>query len=123
MNHNVEFKNLEPDQTTRELIDSLVRKLEKKAKRFPVDEVFLRLMVEENRARSLYRVSLTMDIPGAAPATKKTLPAHEERHDLTEALRDAFAEIDQQLAAYKANLRGEQWWKRKARREELRARK
>jgi len=123
MNHNVEFKNLEPDQTTRELIDSLIKKLERKAKRFPPDGVFLRLMVEENPARTLYRVSLTMEIPGEAPATKKTLPAKEERHDLTEALRDAFAEIDQQLEAYKANLRGEQWWKRKARRAELRAQK
>jgi ribosome-associated translation inhibitor RaiA len=80
-------------------------------------------MAEENAARTLYHVSLTMEIPGAAPATKKTLAAKEERHDLTEALREAFTEIERQLEAYKANLRGEQWWKRKGRREELRARK
>jgi ribosome-associated translation inhibitor RaiA len=123
MKHNVEFKNLEPDQSTRALIDSLIKKLERKAKRFPLDEVFLRVMVEENPVRTLYRISLTMEIPGEAPATQKALPAKAERHDLTEALRDAFAEIDRQLEAYKANLRGEQWWKRKARREDLRARK
>ena len=123
MKHNVEFKNLEPDQSTRALIDSLIKKLERKAKRFPLDEVFLRVMVEENPVRTLYRISLTMEIPGEAPATQKTLPAKAERHDLTEALRDAFAEIDQQLEAYKASLRGEQWWKRKARRAELRAQK
>ena len=123
MNHNVEFKNFEADQPIRGLIDTLIRKLEKKAKRFPPDEVFLRLMVEENPARTLYRVSLTMEIPGEAPATAKILPAKEERHDLTEALRDAFMEIDRQLEAYKASLRGEHWWKRKARRAELRAQK
>ena len=123
MKQNVEFKNLEPDHMIRKLVNQLTKKLERKAKRFPPDEVFLRLMVEENPARTLYRVSLTMEIPGAAPATQKTLPAKEERHDLTEALRDAFTEIDRQLEAYKASLRGEQWWKRKARRAELRAQK
>jgi ribosome-associated translation inhibitor RaiA len=123
VNHNIEFKNFEADQATRGLIDTLIKKLKKKAKHFPADEVFLRLMTEENPARTLYRVSVTMEIPGEAAATKKTLPAKEERHDLTEALRDAFIEIDRQLEAYKASLRGEQWWKRKARRGELRAQK
>jgi ribosome-associated translation inhibitor RaiA len=123
MKHNVEFKNLEPDRSIRALIDGLIKKLERKARRFPPEEVFLRLMVEENPARTLYRVSVTMEIPGEARAMNKTLAAKAERHDFNDTLREAFGEIDRQLEAYKASIRGEPWWKRKTRRAELRAQK
>ena len=120
MNHNVEFKHFQPDQRIRKLIDELINKLEKRAKRFPPDEVFLRLMIEENSVRKLYHVSLVLEIPGKSPATKKTLATKEERHDLHETLRDAFDEIEHQLEAYKATVTGEYVWKRRTRREELR---
>jgi len=74
MKHNVEFKNFEPDQRIRKLIDELINKLEKRAKRFRPDEVFLRLMIEENSVRKLYHVSLVLEIPGKRAATKKTWP-------------------------------------------------
>ena len=120
MNHNVEFKHFQPDQRIRKLIEELINKLEKRAKRFPPDEVFLRLMIEENSVRKLYRVSLVLEIPGKSPATKKTLATKEERHDLNKTLRDAFDEIEGQLEAYKATVTGEYVWKRRTRREELR---
>jgi len=120
MKHNVEFKNFQADKRIRKLVDNLLKKLEKLAKRFPPDEVFLRLMIEENPVRKLYHVSLTLEIPGKTPATKKTLATKEERHDLTETLRDAFDEIERQLEAYKSTLLGEHLWKRRAKREELR---
>jgi ribosome-associated translation inhibitor RaiA len=120
MNHNVEFKHFEPDQKIRKLIAELIKKLERRAKRFPPDEVFLRLLIEENSIRKLYHVSLTVKIPGKSPATKKTLATKEERHDLIETLRDAFDEIERQFEAYKSTLPGEPIWKRPTRREELR---
>ncbi|HXG50186.1 MAG TPA: sigma-70 family RNA polymerase sigma factor [candidate division Zixibacteria bacterium] len=44
----------------------------------------------------------------------------EERHELTECLREAFAEIERQLDAYRAALRRERLWKRPTVRERLR---
>jgi ribosome-associated translation inhibitor RaiA len=120
MKHNVEFKNFEPEERIRKLIAQLINKLQKRAKRFPPDEVFLRLMIEENPVRKLYHVSLVLEIPGKSPAIKKTLATKEERHDLHETLRDAFDEIERQLEAYKATVTGEYVWKRRTRREELR---
>ena len=117
MNVNIEFKNLAPDETLRKLIDQLTRKLRKKLARLAGDESFLRVMVEENTARKLYRVSITLELP------KKTLASQEERHDMNETIRDAFIEIDRQTETYKATLRGEHEWKRRARREELRKNK
>jgi ribosome-associated translation inhibitor RaiA len=71
-------------------------------------------MLEENSVRKLYRVSITLELP------KKTLATNEERHELVAAIRDAFAEIERQLEAHKATLRGEPVWKRRTRREQLR---
>jgi ribosome-associated translation inhibitor RaiA len=117
MNCNIEFKGLAPQIQTQNLIKELITKLEKKTKRFSPDEMFLRLLVEENSARTLFRVSVTLEVP------EKTLAAQEERHDLEETVRDAFAEIERQLEAHKATLRGEPMWKRRARREELHRRR
>src|SRR4030095_12749268 len=94
MKHSVEFKNFEPEARIRKLIAQLINKLQKRAKRFPPDEVFLRLMIEENPARKLYHVSLVLEIPGKSPDTKKTLATKEDRHDLHETLRDAVDEIE-----------------------------
>ena len=113
MNVNVEFKDRPAGDKLRKLIDRLIRKLQRKLSRFG-DETFLRVMVEENSLRRLYRVSINLELP------KKTLARRGERHDADEAVRDAFAEIERQFEAYKAALRGEHEWWRRARREELR---
>jgi ribosome-associated translation inhibitor RaiA len=110
MNCNIEFKGFAPQVQTQNLIKELITKLEKKTKRFSPDEVFLRLLLEENPARKLFRVSITLEVP------QKTLTAQEERHDLEETVRDAFAEIERQVEAHKATLRGEPMWKRRERR-------
>jgi ribosome-associated translation inhibitor RaiA len=114
VNVNVEFKNLPADDKLRKLIERLTRNLQKKLARLAGDETFLRVMVEENAVRRLYRVSIKLELP------KKTLASQEERHDADETIRDAFTEIDRQIEAYKATARGEHEWKRHARREELR---
>jgi ribosome-associated translation inhibitor RaiA len=114
MKHNVEFKNFEPDQKIRKLITQLINKVDKRAKRFSPEELFLRVVIEKNPVRKLYRVSITMSMP------QKTLAAKAERHELTDSLRDAFVEIERQLEAHKATLTGEYAWKRVTRRRELR---
>jgi ribosome-associated translation inhibitor RaiA len=110
MNCNIEFKGLAPQIQTQNLIKELITKLEKKTKRFSPDEMFLRLLVEENSTRKLFRVSNTLELP------QKTLAAQEERHHLEESVREAFAEIERQVEAHKASLRGEPMWKRRERR-------
>jgi ribosomal subunit interface protein len=116
MNCNIEFKGHAPQKDVQKLITELITKLEKKTKSFRPDTVHLRLTVEHNSARTLYRASITLTVSG------KTLATWEERHDLHEVLRDAFAEIERQLDAHKATLRNEHEWKRRLRREEMRKR-
>jgi hypothetical protein len=70
MKRNVESKNFAPPQKVRGLIERLVQKVGKRAKIFPPDEVFLRLMIERN-PRALDRVSLVLELPGKMLATKK----------------------------------------------------
>jgi len=114
MKCHIEFKGFAPQKESQKQITDLVTKIEKKTKAFPLDVVFLRLMIEENTVRALYHVSITLELP------EKTLAAKKERHDLNETIRDAFAELERQLEAHKATLRGGHLWKRRARREELR---
>lgn len=113
MKHNIEFKNFEPDQKTRRLITRLINKLDKQAKRFSPEELFLRVVIEANPVRKLYQVSITMRMP------QKTLATKAERHEVTDSLRDAFVEIERQLDAHKATLTGAYAWKRVIRRREL----
>lgn len=108
MKFNVEFKNFAADAKIRRRIEQLTKKVDRKLTTFSPDEVFLRLLIEENPVRKLYRVSITLGVPG------KTLATQEQRHDLDETIRDAFAEIDRQIEAHKATLRGEPMRKRRA---------
>jgi ribosomal subunit interface protein len=117
MNFNIEFKGFAPQKEIQKVIQDLIKRIEKKTKGFSPEVVYLRLMVEENSVRTLYRVSVTLEVPGKILATK------EERHDLDETIRDAFAEIERQLEAHKATLRGEHLWKQRPRREELHKRR
>ena len=71
MKRNVEFKNFAPPQKVRGLIERLVQKVEKRAKIFPPDEVFLCLMIERN-PRALDRVSLRPRAAGENAGDEKT---------------------------------------------------
>ena len=106
MNHNIEYKNFEPDEHITTLLESLITKVERKVRNFSPDAVFLRILIEENSVRALYLVSITMDVPG------KTLATKEDRHDIDVAIRDAFIEIERQAQGQKSRLRGEHLWKR-----------
>jgi ribosomal subunit interface protein len=97
MQRNIEFRDFEPPKQVRTVIDRLASKLEKNTRTFSA--VYLKLMVDHNSARTLYRVSLTLDVP------RKTLAAKEEQHDLQAGAKAAFEEIERQFEKYKANRR------------------
>jgi ribosomal subunit interface protein len=99
MQRNIEFRAFEPPKRVTTVIDRLASTLEKNTRTFSADAVYLRLMVEHNSARTLYRVSLTLDVP------RQTLAAQEEQHDLQAGIRAAFEEVERQFEKYKANLR------------------
>ena len=56
------------------------------------------MCVEKNAARTLYCVSLTLNVPG------RTLAAHKERPDFREAVREAFTEIERAFTKHKEKL-------------------
>jgi ribosome-associated translation inhibitor RaiA len=113
MHHALEFKGVERKEEAQPLVEDLMRRIERKLQAFPPDALFLRFVADATPAHSLFRVTVTLTIPGEVLSAKK------ESHDLTAAVRAVFAEIDREVEAYKAAFRGEQWWKRLARRYEL----
>jgi RNA polymerase sigma factor (sigma-70 family) len=117
MKHNIEYRNFEATERINSLIESLIAKLDKRTRNFSPDVLFLRISIEGNQTRTLYHVSITMDVPGRTLATK------EERHEPEASMKDAFAEIERQLQEHKSRLRGEHLWKRLSRRKEIRAMK
>ena len=112
MQKSVEFKSFKPEEGTRLLIDRLAEPIERKLRR--LHPVMLRVVVEQMAVHKRTRVSITLDVP------EKTIAAADESHIPEAAIRAAFAEIERQVDAYRASMRGEQWWKRLTRRKELR---
>jgi ribosomal subunit interface protein len=113
MKHELEFKHFEPTPAIRELIDSRIAHLDRLLQSLSRKTLFVRCAVEEVPTRKLFAVSVTLEVP------QKALSAREEMHDPEAAIRSAFEEIEKQVEAYKAGLRGEHWWKRVQRRREL----
>lgn len=113
MKHAVEFKGFEPAEGLRKLVERLISRLEKKTKSLRQDPLFLRFAMEEIPPHKLYKIAVTFALP------EKTLAAKQETHDAEAGIRHVFVDIERQIDAYKASMRGEQWWKRIARREEL----
>ncbi|MEA2874592.1 MAG: hypothetical protein QOH67_4811 [Hyphomicrobiales bacterium] len=117
MRHNIEFKDISEKEELRKLTEEMVAKVEKKVKALPPETVFLRAVIEESAGDKLWRVSVTLDLPG------NVLAARQETRDGSTAIRAAFADIERQIDAYKSSVRGEQYWKRLARRKQLRQKK
>ena len=113
MKHEFEFKHFEPTPAVRSLIDQRIARLDRQLQALAGKDLFVRCVVEQVPARTLFSVSITLAVP------QKTLGAKEEMHDAEAAIRSAFAEIERQVEAYKAEIRGEHWWKRVQRRRAL----
>jgi len=117
MKHQVEFKGLNPTDRIRDLVENRVAHLDRLSRGIRDDALFLRCAVEEIPARTLFHVTVRMDVP------LKTLAARHEDHDADVAIRRTFAEIETQLETYKSGIRREQWWSRPERRREVAAKK
>ena len=113
MHHALEFKGVERKEEAQPLVEDLIRRIERKLHAFPPEALFLRFVADATPAHSLFRVTVTLTVPG------KVLSATKESRDFNAAVRAVFADLARQVEAYKAALRGEQWWKRLARRYEL----
>jgi len=113
MQRDIEFKSFNPDQRIQRLIGQMTAKLEKQINVFAPELAHFRLFIDFVRPRTLYEISLTLDLHG------KGLVAREQVHDLKAGIRAAFEEIERQLKKYKDGLHGEHW-KRPSRRAEVR---
>jgi len=94
VNYKLQFRHYDGADHIRQLVETSVARLDRLAARFRHDAVSLRVVMEKNDVRTLFRMSLTLTVPG------RTLATDEERHDETEAAREAFAEMERQLERY-----------------------
>lgn len=117
MRHALEFKDGEPDERVRRLVEESATKLERLVEEFPRDTVFLRVVVDNEGTGARSRVSATLTL------ASRVLTAHEEGYRLEQAVREVFVELERQLEKHKAKLRHSDAYKRRARREELRRHK
>lgn len=106
MKYELEFKQFEPPQEARSLIEDRVARLERMSQSLPQEALYLRCAVEESPVHTLFRVSLKLVVP------LNVLASRGEMHDLTAVIRNEFDEIERQLKAYKSALRREPSWKR-----------
>ena len=106
MKYTIDVKHVRPNAHVRHLIEELITRLEEKLQHFPQETVSLHVLCEENGTRKVSRVLLTCHIPG------HTVAAHEEGREAGAAIRDAFDEIERQLAKHSARMRGEHVRKR-----------
>jgi ribosomal subunit interface protein len=114
MKQTIEFKDWTPDEQIRELVELEVGHLQRLTRARRPESLFLRVVVDRNTTRTLYRVAITLELPGPDISTS------DERHDLREAIHDAFAEIRRQLEKYRNTITHASEYKRPARREQLR---
>ncbi len=99
MKQTIEMKGVESREHVRQLLESLLSRLEEKLKHFPQEALSAHVVFEENGSHRLYRTSLTCHLPG------HTVVAHEERRDPGATIHAAFAEVERQLEKQKALLR------------------
>ena len=101
MKYMIDVKHVGPKAQVRHLMEELIARLEAKLQHFPQDAVSLHVLFEENGTHQVYRTLLTCHIPG------HTVAAHEERREAGTSIREAFDEIERQLAKHSARMRGE----------------
>jgi ribosomal subunit interface protein len=117
MKTHIHYKNLsEPSHPGLEKrVRGLARRhLERHLTHFSPGLVQLHVELEKNNRRALFQVELRLGMPDTA------LVSREQSDDLAAGLRQSFAELERQLERHLSQLRREQSWRRKKRREALR---
>src|SRR5690348_5126173 len=98
MKHIVEFKNWTPEPAVNQLLGAEIDRIHRLVKGLRTESLALWVVVDRNEPRTLYRVTIRMELPGP------DVSASEERHDLKEALHDAFAEVRRQIEKHRRKL-------------------
>ena len=98
MQHSLTLKHVQIKPFFRNLVEELLARLEEQTATFGDTAVFTHVVIEQNKARTLFRVSLNATFP------RKTLAVHEEGHDAVKTVREAFDELERQLNKFKAKL-------------------
>ena len=114
---NIVMKNVSPNDARIPLekkIRQKITKCERFLKHFPRDAVHLQIVLERHPRKDLYTASLTLRVPS------DILHTQESGHDLVGAIDNAVKALLRELETYKSDLRGEESWKRKGRRQQLR---
>lgn len=110
----VEFKDWRPQPEVRELLQAEIDRIQRLVKGLRTESLVLRAVVDRNRLRTLYRVTIRMELPGP------DVTSSEERHDLKEAVHDAFAEIRRQIEKSRQKLTHAHEYQHRTRRNRLR---
>lgn len=111
---NLVTKNLHGHELLRKKIHQKISKLEKHLKHFPADTVHLHIALERHPRKEFYTAALTLRVPSNILHSKKSAS------DVIKAFDDAVKALLREVASLKAELRRESFWKRKARRGQLR---
>jgi ribosomal subunit interface protein len=111
---NLVTKNLHGHELLRKKLREKISKLEKHLTHFPAGAVHLHIALERHPRKKHYIAALTLRVPSNILHSEKSAP------DVIKAFDDAVKVLVRQLAALKAELRREAFWKRKARRGQLR---
>lgn len=110
----VEFKDWTPEPAVNQLLEAEIDRIQRLVKGLRTESLALWVVVDRNEPRTLYRVTIRMELPGP------DVSASEERHDLKEAVHDAFAEVRRQIEKHRRKLTHTYEYKRRARRDRLR---
>lgn len=112
---NLVTKNLHGHELLRKKLHQKITKLEKHLKHFPAHTVHLHIALERNPKKECHTAALTLRVPSNILRGEKSAP------DVIKAFDDALKALLRELESLKAEWRRETFWKRKARRAELRA--
>jgi ribosome-associated translation inhibitor RaiA len=110
----VEFKDWTPEPDVNEVLEAEIDRLERLVRGLRTESLAIRIVIDRNETRTLYRVTILMELPGP------DVSASEERHDLKEAVHDGFAEVRRQIEKHRRKLTHAVEYKRRTRRDRLR---
>lgn len=111
---NLVTKNLHGHELLRKKLREKITKLEKHLTYFPADTVHLHIALERHPRKEEYAAALTLRVPSNILRSKKS------GSDIIKTFDDAVKTLLRELASLKSELRRENFWKRKARRDQLR---
>lgn len=109
---NLITRNIERDEFLEKKIHHNIARLEKHLQGFPPDSVHLQVALERNPKKDCFTARLTLRVPSNILHSEKTTD------DLIKSLNLAVDSLLHDLAAFKAVLTGQRYWKRQAGRDQ-----